>query len=296
MRKHALFWSFSVIIILLVLCVALYVSLAKQQRLEVKHVTGDEVENTMASQWREDMERITSVWENGTHDLGEMERVAAKMEEKWRRANADYYCRTMQRLSGELASRPWSDLKTAVALSQKYALLGLERADAAPLEVEIGLLGYLFSDITEGCPPDRKKRAAYWLKAWQRLQSETDRGFDLRDLPTLNLPPPEGVDKGMSGMDPKDVKDPKLRAEYEKAIAKNKEKAEKYRRQHELTLLGFFPGKAEEYIVSVYSKPPHNMKELKDLLEEYVADEAVRARIWKAVEQNVAGQSTPQQE
>jgi hypothetical protein len=52
--------------------------------------------------------------------------------------------------------------------------------------------------------------------------------------PVLNIAPPDG---GLAGKAPADVADPQLRAQYEKAIAANKELAEAHSRHDALTAL-----------------------------------------------------------
>jgi hypothetical protein len=137
----------------------------------------------------------------------------------------------------------------------------------------------------------RKKDVEIRLHAWKRLTDAIDPNWDPNDLPLLNVTPPPTT--GMrAGIAPEAIKDPKSRAEYEAAIEKNRQKAERYRKQSRLrTWLKRFPKRAEEYIIRAYSKPPFNLDELKEYLEKYAVDEKTRARILDAVTKNMQEQA-----
>ena len=83
-----------------------------------------------------------------------------------------------------------------------------------------------------------------------------------------------------AGVSPDAIKDPKLRAEYEAAIADNSAKVRRNNDQQYLKQnSGRFYAEAERYLVSAYSRPPMGSSQLKTLLTEYVADPVVRKRI-----------------
>jgi hypothetical protein len=133
----------------------------------------------------------------------------------------------------------------------------------------------------------RKEDIQIRLHAWKRLTDAIDPTWDPNDLPLLNVPLPSGAE-GMTGMSPKDINDPALRAKYEAAIEKNKQKAEKYSEQSKLRdWLKRFPKRAEEYIIQAYSKPPFDVEELKQYLDKYIADTKTKARILDAVTKNI---------
>lgn len=95
-----------------------------------------------------------------------------------------------------------------------------------------------------------------------------------------------------SGIAPESVKDPKLRAEYEAALQKNREQIERYTKQYRLRdWLSMFPKRAEEYIIRAYSKPPFDVEELKQYLDKYITDTKTKARILNAVTKNMQEQT-----
>jgi hypothetical protein len=301
MKKRFLLWCSVALIGALVVLVVSFLALRSPWRKgEAKSEPAKEAKGVMPTEQpltkecQEDLERIRSLWEKHTSNLDGMQKLAEDMERKWHGADAHSYCRIMQQLAAELAGRDWGDDKRAVPLSQEYALRGLERADAVPLEVAFHLLGYLYCDIERGCPPERRRRAEFWLKAWQRWDKAVVKDFDFSKLPHLNVGPPDH--RYPAGVDPECISDPKARAEYEKAIAENAKRTKAFSEQHYLRGLAFYAGKVEEYIVSVYSAPPPAMEELEKLLDQYVADQGVRTRIVEAVRQNIAKQKAEREQ
>ena len=98
-----------------------------------------------------------------------------------------------------------------------------------------------------------------------------------------------GADMGLpSGISPEGVGDPNLRAKYEAALKENQEKIERYTNQNRLHkwLKRYLP-QAEKYIVQLYSAPPYNNEELKQLLEKYKIDRKTQTRIINAVDANI---------
>ena len=82
------------------------------------------------------------------------------------------------------------------------------------------------------------------------------------------------------GASPESIRDLKLRAEYERAIAQNSAKARRYNDQYWLkqTAPDFYKT-VEKYLVSAYSRPPTDSAQLERLLSQYVDDNDVRVRI-----------------
>ena len=118
-----------------------------------------------------------------------------------------------------------------------------------------------------------------------------DPDWDPNETVYINVPLPPGV-LGASGMSPEHIKDPVRRAEYEVAIKKNRQRAEGQIQQRRLrTWLQRFPKRAESYIIEAYSRPPFNLEELQQYLDQYLADEKTRTRITDAVTQNIEQQT-----
>ena len=125
------------------------------------------------------------------------------------------------------------------------------------------------------------------MHAWKRLIDAIDPNWNPNDEPFLNIPLPEGI-SGEAGMAPEHIKDPNRRAEYEAAIEKNRQKAERYGEQYKLrNWLKRFPKRAEEYIIQAYSKPPFDVEELKQYLDKYISDTKTKTGIIDAVKKNM---------
>jgi hypothetical protein len=85
-----------------------------------------------------------------------------------------------------------------------------------------------------------------------------------------------------SGVSPEDIKDPKLRREYEEAIQANNRKAELLNKwwAHDRLVKSkdFFVKKAERFFVQAYSQGPPNLIELNAMLAG-INDEDAKKRI-----------------
>ena len=89
-------------------------------------------------------------------------------------------------------------------------------------------------------------------------------------------------------MSPEHIKDPALRARYEAAIQKNRQRIERRTEQSRLhSWLKQFPNRAESYIIRAYSKAPFNLKELEQYLDKYIADSKTKTRIVNTVTKNI---------
>jgi hypothetical protein len=219
-------------------------------------------------------------------DLDGLIKRADELERKWRLGRGDYYGRLMLEI-GSLIVNNFNDDRTR-ELGQKYIFAALSKADDFSLELEVKLLPFLAVDASPTTTPedsmtawekDRKAKVKLWLHGWQRLERELDRTFNFDDLPLLNVPPP--TETGLpAGIVPTAIKDIKLRLKYEAAISANAEKAHRYNHQSMLREIEkSFPTKAESYIISAYSKPPFNTKELSEFLDLYLSDVDTKARI-----------------
>lgn len=228
-------------------------------------------------------------------DLEGLEKAAKRIQTRWKDQNADHYsalildvCQTMTtlRVTGSRTSE----------LLQGYAMQALKEADKIPLYTEISLVLYLIPNAASSLAEHKKaelrsSKTKLWLHAWHRLQGEIIVDFDFTDFPLLNVSPP--TDANMpAGIAPEAIQDPKLRAEYEAAIEKNKQKAVTYNKQYHLRKLHKkFAQQLENYLIAAYSIPPYNIDELKQDLNLYVQDEALRNKILtevtEAIQRNV---------
>jgi len=113
----------------------------------------------------------------------------------------------------------------------------------------------------------RKDRMQMWLKLAVVIEKNLDPTFGRKDMPMENVPTPIGV-PGVAGMDPKFIKDPALRAEYETALKKNEEKAKKSLFQGRLRRLqGHVALYIGHYAANNYRSYGEDRKEVEDLLK-----------------------------
>jgi hypothetical protein len=151
----------------------------------------------------------------------------------------------------------------------------------------VGALGYERPANDNLWISERRETTGFWLRAWQRLEKELDPSYDPNDRKnniSLRVYPP--VETGLPpGTPPSAIKDPKLRAKYQAAIADNNRKSKKANQQIPLIRSGpSFRSRAEYVLIHLYSQPPSRNLELKRYLESYIRDAAARKRILDAVE------------
>ncbi len=227
-------------------------------------------------------------------DMNGLVALADELDRQQAQFDAAQYADLMLEVSSSLASYDFKDDRQ-YSFAPKYAASALKNADSIPLETEIRLVLYVQGDLTalhdtstEEWSRERSNRARYWFHAWQRLEAEIDRGFDFNQRPLLHVMPPAGANPHIPGISPAAIKDPKLRAEYEAAIAANNQKIENYNKQHQLKQLEqLFTTRAEAYIVSLYSTPPANTDELRQYLNTYLLDQQVRERMLSQASANI---------
>ena len=232
-----------------------------------------------------------------TNDLKEYEKFADEIQHKWSRRNKEYYGRLMLQVCGPLSSGNFKDDRRH-ELARKYALSVLEKPDAIPLRLELELTGHVMTDMYSRNAPKgedfaqrRKRDVQIRLHAWKRLIDAIDPNWDPNERLSVHVDLPPGV-SGDSGMSPERIKDPALRAKYEAAMQKNRQRIE--RRTEQSRLRGWlkkFPNRAEIYIIRAYSKAPFNLKELEEYLDKYIADsKTTKTRILITVKKNIERQ------
>ncbi len=232
-------------------------------------------------------------WKSGSvNHLKEYETLADEVQKRWSQKSREYNARLMLELCRTLSSVDFKDDRRH-DVARKYALSVLDRPEGVSLETELKLTGHVMTAMGIPTAPKgdefarrREKDVEIRLHAWERLTDAIDPKWDPNDVPLLNVVPPAA--SGLpSGIAPEDVKDPKLRAEYEAAIEKNRQKAQEYNEQYRLrSWLKEFPPRAEQYIIQAYSKSPYNIEELTGLLNQYMRDEQTRSRIFDGVRRN----------
>lgn len=270
--------------LLLPIFIVVTVTLTVSQGRSIQQRTG----GAMAVELQRDLGRIESF--RGSRNLDELVKVADEVESRWSNRRASDYAELMLRVSDTLSSVDF-DNEEQYVLAQKYAKAALQKAAEMPVDLQLHLILHLRADIEyerggvrgEEWVKVRNAKTKMWLQGWQQLRLQMNRSFDFNDVPSINVSLPAGA-IGVAGMSPAQIKDPKVRAEYEDAIAANARKAEEYRRQYKLRQLDqLFSPKAEEYVVRAYSREPANLSELKQLLETYIDDYALREKILNEV-------------
>jgi len=225
-------------------------------------------------------------------NLETYKKFADKMEEKWCDKNREAYAYIMLRITRPLTSGLFKD-KNQYELARKYALSVLEKPDEISLDMEFGLRGCVTTTIIgPEAPKDeefakrRKIDIAIRLHVWKRMLDMFDPDWDPNEVIYLYAEPPEETGLPV-GVDPKGMKNSDLRMEYEAAIKLHGQKVKKFNEQYTLRdRLKYFPKGAEKCIVRLYSHPPFDIKELKEMLNIYLPDNEANIRILNAVEKN----------
>lgn len=231
-----------------------------------------------------------------TNDLEKYEKFADEIQNKWKDKNKEYYARLMLKVCGPLTSGSFKD-RRCYDLRRQYVLSALKYPNEIALVTELELTGRVQTDMYSRNAPKgadfakrRRKDVQIRLHAWKRLVDAIDPNWDPNEI--LRSPNAVAASMGFPGtIAPESIKNPTLRAEYEVAIERNRQKIERYSEQSRLhKWLKRFPRHAEPYIIRAYSKPPFNLEELKQYLKKYIVDDKTRARILDAVTKNMEKQ------
>ena len=126
----------------------------------------------------------------------------------------------------------------------------------------------------------RTQSLLLWLHLLQILDRFLDPQFDPQNVPKklIQPPPTTGGIVYPPGADPALIDDPKARADYEKAIAANRAKAEHYRLQIGLRRLDErIPLRAEAFIRNSYTSTPGDQRELKTAIDDTIKNSQRKA-------------------
>jgi hypothetical protein len=229
---------------------------------------------------QQDTSQLESLRQSG--DLDSLERAINRNSVKWRKRNHEQFIKYMFEACNVLSSYDIGDISTRAMLLSNYAISVLRRGNLT-LEENVQFVEFLSMD-----PPEinektwkvlREQKARLWLAAWRRVADSIDPTFSFDEQIHLNVPTPPG--SGLpAGASPESIKDSKMRAEYERAIAENSAKTRRLNEQYYLqkTAPRFF-AEAERYFVYAYSRSPLNLSELNTLLAEFISDPVIRKRV-----------------
>jgi hypothetical protein len=232
----------------------------------------------------QDLAKLDSFLSN--RNLAAIDATVSKESAKWQQRDRPSYITYMSKACSLLSSYDIGDLSRRASLLSQYAISVLTSGDLS-LHDNVQFVSFLMFDplvIDDVTWRNlRRQKSELWLAAQRRVENSVDPTFDFADLPQLNVvaPPGAGVPNGIS---PSAVKDPKLRADYERSISENSAKARKYNDQYWLKQNA--PDlyvNVERYLVTAYSRPPSDAAELERLLARYVDDNSVRNRILEQV-------------
>jgi len=127
----------------------------------------------------------------------------------------------------------------------------------------------------------RKAHAAAILHTVAQAERERDDSWDPEDLPALNLVPPLATGL-QSGVSPDAVKDPELRAIYERAIEANRKKVERHNQQGQIRRMEqHFFRFVRSRLVGMYS--PDDLEELGRQCKEAGVSPAWREKLFDEV-------------
>jgi hypothetical protein len=219
-------------------------------------------------------------------DLDTLERVVDEKSRKWQSEDHKSFILYMSKACTLLSSYDIGDMSKRASLLGQYAMRALASGEL-PLEDEVQFVEFLMFDPLKiddaSWKKLREQKARLWLSTRRRIAESIDPAFDFSDRPFLNVaPPPQSAVP--AGISPEAVKDPKLRAEYEAAIARNSAKAWRFNKQYWLKRNApRFYEETERYLVNAYSRPPTDSSQLEQLLSQYIEDDTLRSRISKEV-------------
>jgi|GEM_PF-2189287 len=215
-------------------------------------------------------------------DLDTLESVVNRKATEWQEKDRNSFIAYMSKACSLLSSYDVGDISKRASLLSKYAIRVLKSGDL-PMRDQVQFVEFLMFD-----PPTldetswrslREQKTELWLAARRRVAKSVDPTFDLEDRPFLNVPTPAGSG-ARAGSSPESIKDPKLRAEYQIAVAQNSAKAQRYNDQYWLKRNApHFYEETERYLVNAYSRAPADLAQVERLLSQYGDDSALRGRI-----------------
>jgi len=251
--------------------------------------TGQELAQVESSsrELQEDLAKVDSFL--STRNLDSLEAVADRESTKWQKRNRQSFLTYLLKICSLLSSYDWSDESRQSLLLSRYAILAVTSGEL-PLQEYVQFVEFLTLDpinVDEATWKSlRLRKARLFLEARRQLAGKVDPNFNFDDRPEVNVktPPNSGMPNGISA---ESIKDPKLRSEYESAIARNSAKAQRYNDQYWLKKnTQRFSDEAERYLVNAYIRPPADLPQLEGLLSEYASNEVFRNRIIAEVQEH----------
>lgn len=240
--------------------------------------------SSASAELTKDLEQLDLFLSN--RDLHFIEATVHRTSAKWKERDRASFLGYMLKACSLLSSYNIGDMSDRASLLSRYAISVLTSGDL-PISDRVQFTEFLMFDPPSIGEKDwkslREQKARLWLETWHRVASSVDPTFNIDDRPLPNVPTPLGSGVPSGGL-PDSIKDPKLRADYERAIAQNSAKARRFNDQYWLLRnVTHFGEDTERYLVNAYSGSPADSAQLEGLLTEYVRENAVRARILEDV-------------
>lgn len=248
------------------------------------------------SEFSRDFKRAITL--RNSKDIKGFESLVKEIQSKWSDKNKRIYGALMVNTLNSWASAcRRSDKKPPMNIIRQYATQVLStydpnKADNISIGTEFDLVSILHEEYEyskakrtdEEWVSTRREGSERWFHAWRRLENAIDEDWDPNDIPVENVQLPEGA-AGFPGMPPELIKDPVLRAEYEKAIERNREKIKIRNEQLKLrNIKKRYFRIVKKYLVSTYSILPYNNAELQSMLDSGVKDKKTKEQFLKAIE------------
>lgn len=231
-----------------------------------------------------------SLTKKSANDLEQYERFANEVLSASQDGTREHSAILAQALCQPLTAGMFNDDRQ-YSVARELALVALKSVEqiAVISEIELTQNVSLLKSQPELMPREEftKKRlsdAKVWLHAWNRFTSTLDPTWNPNEAISVHPEPPPGVDNFDFGASPQSISDPVLRAQYEMAVDEHNQRIQAQTIQHMLRhRLKNFPREAEQYLSKVYSLPPSDPSELKQLLNDYKIDDKTAERILRAV-------------
>ncbi len=227
-------------------------------------------------------------------DLKGLVRLADDIEQKWgHHADMRGYFALMDEVTNVFRSNEFGPKASQdqYLLTQKYVLETIAH-DNVPLDITARLLPRLIPEeelilykrplSTSGWVKLRSTRAPLWLQTRQLLKQLVIPNYDFKGPTFLSAPP-----------DLEELKYPDRPESRQKAMQRNKairDNNQKLQERNDQLFVRFqdkiFSPMAEEEMIAYYSQAPYDLQELKQLLDKYVEDAAIKQRILDQVAKN----------
>lgn len=154
--------------------------------------------------------------------------------------------------------------ETSVNYTQKVIFMSLKHCS---LNEQVDLINDNILGLDGILVSERSKKVEFIVEIWNNY-------FDVlqnipKELPQLSVIPPKGTNLS-PGASPDQIKDPKLKLEYEQAIAKNSEIARNYKTYHLLEKKkATFVNQMANFISTAYSQGEDKIGELEQILSKH---------------------------